>query len=58
MVGTGGFDPHGSLTPDHDAAADLKMRQRDVKRIGHQFVAACTVCVLAIGLLYLLTLMV
>jgi len=51
MVGSGGFDPHGSMMPVHDADADLRMRQRDVRHLGRQFVA---MVLLAVGMLVLL----
>ena len=38
MVGTGGFDPHGSMMPDHDAAAELEMRQRETHGLGRQLI--------------------
>jgi hypothetical protein len=43
MVGTGGFEPHGSMMPVHDAEADRRMRQRDARHLGRQ-----TIVVLAL----------
>jgi hypothetical protein len=56
MVGTGGFDPHGSMTPDHDAATDLKLRQRSIREIGRQLIPAVLLIAAALVLLALLTL--
>jgi hypothetical protein len=56
MVGTGGFDPHGSMMPDHDAAADLRTRQRDIAQIGRQVLPAVLAVVAMLVLLALLTL--
>ena len=56
MVGTGGFDPHGSAMPDFDSRADRKARQRDIRDIGRQVVAGLLVLAAAFALLYLLTL--
>jgi hypothetical protein len=39
------------MMPVHDADADLRMRQRDVRHVGRQFVA---LVVLAVGMLVLL----
>ena len=56
MVGTGGFDPHGSLTPIHDAEADRATRQRDIRDIGRQFIPVILVVAAMIALLAGLTL--
>jgi hypothetical protein len=55
MVGTGGFDPHGSMMPDFDARADRKMRQRDIREVGKQIIAVLFVLAAAFILLALLT---
>ncbi len=56
MVGASGADPHGSLNPDHDAEADLKRRQRDIREIGRQAVAAILIAAAMFVLLALLLL--
>jgi hypothetical protein len=56
MVGTGGFDALGSLTPDHDAATDLMLQQRSIRDIGRRLIPAVLLVAAALGLLALLTL--
>lgn len=56
MVGTGGFDPHGSMMPDHDAATDLKLRQRSIRGVARQFIPAVLIVAAALVLLAVLTL--
>ena len=40
MVGASGADPHGSLNPEHDAEADLEVRQRDIPELGRHLIPA------------------
>lgn len=56
MVGTGGFDPHGSLNPDYDAALDRELRQRSIRGIARQFIPAVLLVAGALVLLVILTL--
>jgi hypothetical protein len=56
MVGTGGFDPHGSMAPDHDAATDLELRQRGIRDVGRQLVPAVLLVAAMLFLLVVLSL--
>jgi hypothetical protein len=40
----------------HDAAADIEMRQRDIRNLGSQVVAAVLIVAAMLGLLAILTL--
>jgi hypothetical protein len=54
---SGGFDPHGSMMPVHDAKAELEMRQQETRGLGRQLITLTLFAAAGIALLVVLSLL-